>query len=498
MSQSLDRIAQQREQQLKRKLSKLDSIAQTNKLDTLPKAVNAKTASSQKLDSVRTGFQTKVDSLQLVYRKPINQLEASSKKLQHKIDSLYHLKLPTTKLMSQLDSINQLKTKQLATLNNKLEQLKSKTSDQIKSIKSLGLPKEAEAKVNGLTKSIQVYKIPIANGIIPSLNRTSTNLPGFKTPSAIATPSANIPALTTVGVLGKISPDFKGISNVTNQVGKYGKEAKEISKGNLKKAKELNKTAEKELLKQPGMKNINSTTKEVEKYKKQLGQRPDSAMAAKAKEEVKKQITMQATDHFKGKESVLKEAMGNMSKLKSKYSEVASMADLPKRRPNPLKGKPFIERLVPALTLQFISDRNLLMDMNPSIGYRIYPKWKAGLGYTERIIFDGWKPTITERVYGIRTYNEVSLPKGFQVRGDIELLNAKIPPLLLGQLDAGQRDWEWNIIVGLKKDFRLYKSVSGNIQTMYRIWSDHDKAPYPDRLMIRMGFEFPMKKKTKK
>lgn len=498
-AQSLDSLAQKGDQRLNQKLGKVDSIVHSNNIDTLSRSVNAKTTkANQKLDSVRAGFKTKVDSLQSVYQKPINQLEFASRILQSKIDSLHKLKLPTTKLTSKLDSINILKTKHLATLNNKLDQLKSKTTDQVK---SLGLPKEAEEKVSSLTQSMQAYKIPMVDGKISGLNLAPVNLPKLQTPQGLVAPTigqANLPVLNGVSGVGKLSTDVKGIASVTNQVGEYRKDIKELSKGNLNEAKELTKTAEKELLKQPGMENINTTKGEAEKYKKQLSGRPDSALMAKAKEEVKQQITKQATDHFAGKETILKEAMDKMSKLKSKYSEISSIADLPKRRSNPLKGKPLIERLIPALTLQFMSDRAVLVDINPSIAYKIYPKWKAGLGYTERITFDSWKATNNERVYGIRTYHEISLPKGFQVRGDVETLNAKIPPLLLGQPDAGRRDWEWNIIVGLKKDFKLYKLVMGNIQTMYRIWSDHEKAPYPDRLMIRMGFEFPMKKRKTK
>jgi hypothetical protein len=185
-----------------------------------------------------------------------------------------------------------------------------------------------------------------------------------------------------------------------------------------------------------------------------------------------------------------------MAKLKSRYSEVKNMADLPKRLPNPLKGKPLIERLVPALTFQIINEKSILLDINPSIAYRIYPKWRAGLGWVERITFDKWTPKVSERVFGLRTYNEVSLPKGFQLRADIEYLNALIPPLLLSQIEFAKRHWEWNLMVGFKKDFKIYKTVMGNVQT-YHLWSDHDKVPYPNRLMVRIGFEFTMSKKVK-
>jgi hypothetical protein len=187
-----------------------------------------------------------------------------------------------------------------------------------------------------------------------------------------------------------------------------------------------------------------------------------------------------------------------MTSLKTKYSEVKSMAELPKRLPNPLKGKPLRERLVPALTLQIMSQKNVLLDLNPSVAYRISPRFKSGIGWVERITFVDWKPTIPERVFGLRNYTEYQLPKGFQARADIEWLNAILPPLIINTGDLGTRDWEWSTLIGLKKDFKISKGVTGNVQTMYRLWSDKDKVPFPDRLNIRIGFEFPMRKKLKK
>jgi hypothetical protein len=187
-----------------------------------------------------------------------------------------------------------------------------------------------------------------------------------------------------------------------------------------------------------------------------------------------------------------------MAKLKTKYSEVKSMADLSKRWQNPLKGKPLIERLIPGVSLTILSQKNLFIDINPSLAYRISPRFRSGLGWSERITFETWLPTIPERVFGLRNFTEFALPKGFHARADIEYLNAIIPPRLINSTDPGTRGWEWIVYVGLKKEFKVFKSVTGNVQTMYRIWSDHEKVPFPDRLTIRMGFDFPMRKKLKK
>jgi len=55
--------------------------------------------------------------------------------------------------------------------------------------------------------------------------------------------------------------------------------------------------------------------------------------------------------------------------------------------------------------------------------------------------------------------------------------------------------WVWSLFVGLKKDYKFIGRVNGNVQILYNLFEDHDNSSYTDRLNVRMGFEFPMKKK---
>ncbi len=108
--------------------------------------------------------------------------------------------------------------------------------------------------------------------------------------------------------------------------------------------KNIDKAAEGQLMKNENVGELKGRTAEMDKYKQQLGGRPDSAAISMVKQEAMKE----ATNHFKGQEAVLQQAMGKMTKLKARYSEVKSVADLPKKLPNPLHDTPFIERVIPA------------------------------------------------------------------------------------------------------------------------------------------------------
>ncbi len=488
------------------KISQIDSA--NNKLQAKignPKLPGDSTvrASYLKVDSIRSGFQSKADSLQLAFQKPLNKLNEVKGSLQKKIDSLQTLKLPTIGLTKKLDSVSNLGKQKLGEMKNEVEKIKNKATS---SLNSLDLPPEVKAHTDKLKQSLGAYQIPVANGNIPNIGVGSQGLPGINLPGGIGTPtmgSTNLPSANVVspmpqlGSLNDITKGASEITNLTEEAGNYGKEIQNISKGNLADAKNLEKKAQEELKNVEGLEEIDGKKAELDKYKSKLG-KPDSVALSAAKEQAKEMVMKEATNHFAGKEDILKGAMDKMTSLKSKYSEVKSMAELPKRLPNPLKGKPLRERLVPALTLQIMSQKNVLLDLNPSIAYRISPRFKSGIGWVERITFDDWKPTIPERVFGLRNYIEYQLPKGFQARADIEWLNAILPPLIINTGDLGTRDWEWSTLIGLKKDFKISKSVTGNVQTMYRLWSDKDKVPFPDRLNIRIGFEFPMRTKLKK
>ena len=90
--------------------------------------------------------------------------------------------------------------------------------------------------------------------------------------------------------------------------------------------------------------------------------------------------------------------------------------------------------------------------------------------------------------------------KGIALRGEVESMNTFVPPLITSNTaaDPNNRQWVWGMFGGIKKEYQLSKTIRGNIQMMYNF---HDRfyktSPYADRLNVRMGFEFPMKKKAK-
>ncbi len=48
-----------------------------------------------------------------------------------------------------------------------------------------------------------------------------------------------------------------------------------------------------------------------------------------------------------------------------------------------------------------------------------------------------------------------------------------------------------------EEEYKFSKNIRGNFQTLYNVYDDHDNSRYADKLIVRIGFEFRMKKKKR-
>lgn len=440
----------------------------------------------QKADAITRAFHSGMDSVKADYQKQISTINNARTKVQHKLDSLNNLQLPTQKLTQQLDSLNRLQTEKLQAAITKINNLKSKAT---RSLDTIQLPPELQGPVNNLKQSINGFgvsgintqNLSIGNVDLPDL--TNTQLP-------------------TLADQIKLDPSLKNFSSELNQLngfgndlGTYEEDVKQLTQGNLNEIKSVDKLIENKVSGMEGMEQLQEGKALMDKAK------PDSAaLANMAKEVVQEQILNAAQDHFAGKEAVLQQAMDKMSKLKNRYSEVKSLSELPKRLPNPLKGKPFIERLVPGVSIQIQKSQFLLVDVNPTMLYKIRPRLSAGAGWNERLPFEGWRiQGGNERVYGPRMIVQFLWTKGINFRLQPEVMNTTIPPVLASSLglDPSYRKWITSVFAGIKKEFTVYKSIKGNSELLYNFRDKDGMSPYADKVNVRFGFEFPMKKKRK-
>ncbi|MGE0589957.1 MAG: hypothetical protein AB7O48_15370 [Cyclobacteriaceae bacterium] len=517
------------EDKLEQKEARLDSAQQ--RLDSLTirsearfDSLQSKTDQALNKTSELTG---KVNSLTDSIKPDLNhynrKLDSLKHRLTFRIDSLNRMGEPTEKYRNLLDSINQSGPfKQVDKAEQKIADLQKKVTKPINKVTNPINEKLAIMNREGGDQA----GIPGQVGV-PGMGVPGVNTPGVPRATVPGMPNTGLPGVDSGGLpnvdtgigeiqdplkdinglpdqeLGKIGELEKGkemlgqVGEVAGQVKGYGEELKNMKEGGLGEEKSISKAAEGQVMKMEDMQGVQGNMSEVNKMKEMAGSGNDpDAMKKVAADEVRKK----AVDHFAGKGDQLKNAMQKVSAMKQKYSSIKSIKDLQKKPPNPMKGKPFIERLVPGLVMQFQSSNHFLLDLNPVMGYKFGGRVNAGLGWNHRLAF-GSRLRIfpEERIYGPRVYGEFQFGKGFAVRTDIEKMNTYIPPFgLVGPATDGRRAWVWSAFVGLKKEYKLSKHVNGNFQFLYNLYDDHDNSPYADRLVVRTGFEFPQKKKVKK
>src|SRR5690606_33985844 len=110
----------------------------------------------------------------------------------------------------------------------------------------------------------------------------------------------------------------------------------------------------------------------------------------KVKEKGVERVRKKFVDHLAGHEDKIASEIQSMEKLQKKYHSVTDVRYLPKRRTNPEKCKPFIERFI--LGTGFHTDNRdtkwTSVDVSPYAGYKFSDRFRAGIGGTYRVAVD--------------------------------------------------------------------------------------------------------------
>jgi hypothetical protein len=334
---------------------------------------------------------------------------------------------------------------------------------------------------------------PEMPALAKKLSLPGVNMPSFKNLSIpeinASLPQLGIDQIKTPEAVGEI----KELSGQLGSIGQVGNEIKEVTE------KLKDPEAKEELLAKAEEKATELAP--VKDVSEKVGMPKEFTDGQLSKEELQEEAKKQAIDHFAGKEQQVQAAMSQMSKLKQKHSSVQSLKDIPKKVPNPMKGKPFIERVVPGIAFQFLFKEAWLADFNPYAGYRFNGRITAGIGWNQRWGFtkeDGFNSQV--RIYGPRIYGECLAFRGVSARLELETMYTATPPIIKPQpsYDASHREWVPGVFAGLKKDYTIYKRLKGTVFVLYNLYNPDYKSPYGDRLMTRVGLEYAMKKKKKK
>jgi hypothetical protein len=500
----------------------LDSIAR--------KRIAVIDSSALKIENATAASGKYTDSINAVMHKHQSELHARTSALQSKIDSLRKVGLPYHKYSAKLDSLGKVDPAALSRILKPLESIEhaqskaqdfqnapvAKVEEKLRLVsgeaEGLGnLPSDVNVPASGLgVDKISVLptvpKLPgselnanpgLPGGTQPSLSLPDNSLNKDIT-SPVDLPDQNVPDLKVVDKIKAVDKIKTGTDQVNILPGKAADltmDINDIKSGDSDKMKKVEETA---LSKVP----VSNELAEIQKQEQAIKDQQASLESLKKKEAYKKQTLLKAKKvvavQFAAFEQQLQTSINKVSNYQNKLGTILSRKnDLPKKRDALKKLKTF-EKFVYGLTFQIQKPGAWLVDINPSIRYRLTSYWSVGTGWNERVLFGEYDQSYRQtRVFGARTFTEVVIFKGLSFRLDAESMNVFRSPRQRLQ-DEGQRRWGWSYMAGVKKEFSFVRGILGNAQFMYNVCSSNGNEPYPTRFNVRFGFEYNPKKKLKK
>ncbi len=473
---------------------KVDGIIETLSVDSLPPLPDTLMAAYHEVEEIRQEFNNTTDSLKGAYEKTLGKINAEIASVNQTIDSLTALRLPTEKYTARIDSLTGTLRETQNRFTSKLGELKAKT---VGKFNSLDLPAEYKEPIQQLTSKVDGLNLNTGDLKLPAVEIPGYSLPDIGPLGDITGKAGEIGKLGEIGTLPGIDTPVGELGEVTGQLKNYQEDLKNIAGGDLDQVKGLPKVAEQKAAEYAGVDALQKEAGVLDEYKGQLDALKDPATGKEKAVEMAKKV---AIDHFAGKEEKLKAAMEQMAKYKQKYSSVQSIKDLPKRPPNPMKGKPFIERLVPGLYFQYQQRYYRLFDFNPYLSYKLSGRFTAGAGWNHRIAYNRRRHEWSDvgAVWGPRAFVDFKLGRGFIAHVESELMNAFVPSVIGGNPEVGHREWVWGMMTGMKKEYKIWKNLRGTVLLQYNLFNREFKAPYADRLNSRIGFEYGFRKRKKK
>ncbi|MBS1489103.1 MAG: hypothetical protein JSS93_01090 [Bacteroidetes bacterium] len=457
---------------------------------------------NQKVKVMRKQFKHHLDSL--------NKLPTKDPRVTKSMDSLRKKmnKLKNAKSIKDVQKGEQQLAKLQSGMNNKIKGFDKKVSQELTSLNKLAGTNFKIPNINLPNVKIPNTDLNLPNGNlnVPNANlslpnsslNVNSNLPNANVPniSTNGLPNSSLPNVPQGNLPGNVSPSQEintlekqtGMTNITKDVSQVEGELKNMNPG------QLESTLEKDAKNLKEVKQFGGEALKAEQYEKMVTKwqsDPDyrkEMMVTQAKE--------QTINHFAGQEKQLLGAMQQLANVKKKYKDYEGTLDMFKKPGNPMKGRPFIERLVPGWNIQYQGNKETLLDFNPQVGYRLSGRLTAGIGWNERWGYDFSKMNYVakDHVYGPRVYGQVKLKTEIYAMIAPEVMNALIPPSY-NSPDAGKRKWVWSWMAGMKKEFRYSKKLMGNVQVLYNLFDKNHRSPYVSKFSLRMGFEIPLKKK---
>lgn len=451
------------------------------------------------------------------------QLDSAENAYQSKLQKLTSLDLPPGKLNSRIDSLNRAQENVFTKINGNVDKLEKRVREKATKLKAkltgggmkqfgdslgvkgMGSPDLSIAnldgkgvdEVNGLELDAGV-DLPENLGDGTKIDDPLKDMKG-DLQELTSTPGAELRELTNIAEISKAKDAMGEVKEVTSEVSEYTEDLSKISEG--EGSEKLTEMAEGKARRAGGLEELTRHEKRLEALKAEREKQLKLVQQYQDKDQIRKQLEDRtknvANEELLAKNDKVQDAAKNLGKYKKKYSEIQSINNLPKRPPNPMKGKPLRERLLPGVVFQFQKTDLLSVYAAPQFNYHLNKRWVAGAGLVFRLrgtITDSLSYVGDNFVYGYKTFANFKVYKGFGLRAEWEPLRVGLP---LDDKVAPFKDWISGYFLGIDKGFTVSRRWRGDTQVLYNFGYKKGETPYANRINFRFGFFMDLTKKQK-
>ncbi len=312
---------------------------------------------------------------------------------------------------------------------------------------------------------------------------------------------AKLPDLGLSQELQTIQKEVNTVKGATNKVKEYEKDISQIKEGNVEKVKSVPKELENAAGNVAELKELKGETQQLTKVKNSLEQYQAMMEEMKSKkpsrEDAEKLAKRELQDHFANEQSKLKAGIAELDRLKKKYHTIPDSRYLPKHAPNIMRGKPFRERIVPILSFQSFSSKDVLIDFQPTVAYKVSGRLRPGWGGSYRVEASSTSVSYA-KVYGFRVFNDYRFIGSNYFRVEAEWMN--IAPSVWSRYsfpaDPVQKEWRFRLNAGVVKTYPISKRFAGQAAILYNV-ADLTRFPSSNNTSLRFGFEYKFKIKNR-
>lgn len=438
-------------------------------------------------------LEQKIDSL----RKLSSSIDTIA--LKQRLDSLHRLRLPVEALKTKTDSIrslldvsteiNQELSKAHQQLNQLIREQHKNLQERAGTLTTNDIGQEVLGKVPPQSGLNNKANVPVPEGIAPIHKIEGKGIPELKLPeTGISPPELLKSGLPQFSGGQQIKEKISSLDGMADKIKGYKGDLQNIGKGEIGKARNMDKLAEEQLLKTDGISLLQKQQGALGQNLKKFPQDGKTGLKKKATEEAIKV----AKNHFAGHKDKLQAAQDELNKYKDRYSEVRSLKEMPKNpfKRNPLKGKPWQERVIIGSIWQFSKGSVFKIDLGPTLAWRVSDKIEAGASYQWRLAVDKHAPlflSFHEKVHGYSLFLDYKIKNGFFGRGTYTRLKGRPKTNVPMQEEIIPRKWMDSFELGIGKRYTFYKVLKGYSLVQYSFSTGLEKT-YDSAIQIKIGF----------